>query len=89
MQMCMISHSERKFPMAIHLDHGSSGRRRVRKAIDAGFTSVMIDGSHLLIDQNIALTKQVVAIAKPKKITVEGEVGELQKLVRRMALLRK
>jgi ketose-bisphosphate aldolase len=68
-----------KVPVAIHLDHGASVAA-CQKAIDAGFTSVMIDGSHLPIDQNIALTKQVVAIAKPKQITVEGEVGELQKL---------
>src|SRR5205814_6468371 len=51
-----------------------------QSAIEAGFTSVMIDGSHLPIDQNIALAKQVVAVAKPRGISVETEVGELQKL---------
>jgi ketose-bisphosphate aldolase len=66
-------------PVAIHLDHGHSVDA-CQKAIDAGFTSVMIDGSHLPLDENIALAKQAVAIAKPKGITVEGEVGELQKL---------
>ncbi len=68
-----------KVPVAIHLDHGHSVDA-CQKAIDAGFTSVMIDGSHLPLEENIKLAKQAVAIAKPKGITVEGEVGELQKL---------
>src|SRR5215207_4966652 len=66
-------------PVAIHLDHGSSVDA-CRKAIDAGFTSVMIDGSHLPIDQNIALAAVAVALAKPNGVSVEAEVGELQKL---------
>jgi ketose-bisphosphate aldolase len=66
-------------PVAIHLDHGSSVDA-CQKAIDAGFTSVMIDGSHIPIAENIAIAKQVVAIAHPKNVTVEAEVGELQKL---------
>jgi ketose-bisphosphate aldolase len=68
-----------KVPVAVHLDHGGSVEA-CKKAIDAGFTSVMIDGSHLPIDKNIEQSKQVVAIAKPKNISVEAEVGELQKL---------
>ena len=66
-------------PVAVHLDHGSS-IDSCRKAIDAGFTSVMIDGSHLPIDQNIKLAQQAVEIAKPRGVSVEAEVGELQKL---------
>jgi ketose-bisphosphate aldolase len=66
-------------PVAIHLDHGSSVES-CQRAIDAGFTSVMIDGSHVPIDQNIRLAQQVVAIAKPRAVSVEAEVGELQKL---------
>ena len=66
-------------PVAIHLDHGSS-IDACRKAIDAGFTSVMIDGSHLPIEQNVSLAREAVAIAKPKGISVEAEVGELEKL---------
>ena len=66
-------------PVAIHLDHGSSVES-CQRAIDAGFTSVMIDGSHLLIDPNIRLAQQVVTIAKPRGVSVEAEVGELQKL---------
>jgi ketose-bisphosphate aldolase len=68
-----------KVPIAIHLDHGSSVDA-CRKAIDAGFTSVMIDGSHYPVEKNIEQTRQVVEIAKPRGITVEAEVGELQKL---------
>jgi ketose-bisphosphate aldolase len=66
-------------PVAVHLDHGGSVEA-CRRAIDAGFTSVMIDGSHLPIDQNLAAARDVVAIAKPRGVSVEAEVGELQKL---------
>ena len=66
-------------PIVAHLDHGDSVET-CRQAIEAGFTSVMIDGSHLPIDENIALTREVSAIAKPRGIGVEAEVGELQKL---------
>ncbi len=61
-------------PVALHLDHGMSVER-CKKAIDAGFTSVMIDGSHGPIDQNIAMTKEVVAYAREKGVSVEAEVG--------------
>ena len=66
-------------PVAVHLDHGSS-LDSCRQAIDAGFTSVMIDGSHLPIDENIAAAQKVVELAKPHGVSVEAEVGELQKL---------
>jgi len=66
-------------PMASHLDHGSSVDV-CRQAVEAGFTSVMIDGSKAPIDENIAMTKEVVAVAKEKGVSVEAEVGELQKL---------
>jgi ketose-bisphosphate aldolase len=66
-------------PVAVHLDHGASADA-CRKAIDAGFTSVMIDGSHLPIDRNIATAQAVVEIARGRGVTVEAEVGELQKL---------
>jgi len=63
-----------KVDVAIHLDHGSSFEA-CKKAIDAGFTSVMIDGSHYPITQNIALTKEVVDYAHAKGVSVEAEVG--------------
>ncbi|MHC5252213.1 class II fructose-1,6-bisphosphate aldolase [Listeria kieliensis] len=61
-------------PVAIHLDHGSSFDS-CKAAIDAGFTSVMIDGSHHPIDENVAMTKEVVDYAHPKGVSVEAEVG--------------
>lgn len=66
-------------PVAVHLDHGTS-IESCRRAIEAGFTSVMIDGSHLPIDENIQQAREVVALAKPRGVSVEAEVGELQKL---------
>ncbi|MBD1381126.1 class II fructose-1,6-bisphosphate aldolase [Metabacillus arenae] len=61
-------------PVVLHLDHGMSVER-CKKAVDAGFTSVMIDGSHFPIDENIAMTKQVVEYAHPRQVSVEAEVG--------------
>ena len=61
-------------PVAIHLDHGQSFEN-CKKALDAGFTSVMIDGSHHPIDENIAMTKQVVEYAHAMGASVEAEVG--------------
>ena len=63
-----------KVPVALHLDHGSSVDV-CKQYIDAGFSSVMFDHSHYPIDENIALTKEVVAYAHPKNVSVEAEVG--------------
>jgi fructose-bisphosphate aldolase class II len=63
-------------PMSLHLDHGDNFEI-VSKCIDAGFTSVMIDGSFLSFEENIALTKRVVDIAHPKGVSVEAELGRL------------
>jgi fructose-bisphosphate aldolase class II len=63
-------------PMSLHLDHGEDFET-ASKCIGAGFTSLMIDGSHLKFDENIALTKRVVEIAHPKGIPVEAELGRL------------
>lgn len=60
--------------VAIHLDHGSSFEV-CKKAIDAGFTSVMIDGSHHPIQENLKITKEVVDYAKKYDVSVEAEVG--------------
>lgn len=60
--------------VAIHLDHGSSFES-CKKALDAGFTSVMIDGSHHPIDENIKMTKEVVEYAHSLGASVEAEVG--------------
>ena len=64
-------------PVALHLDHGTSFES-CKKAIDAGFTSVMIDASHHEFAQNLALTTQVVEYAHSKGVSVEAELGRLQ-----------
>ncbi|MBF0780343.1 MULTISPECIES: class II fructose-1,6-bisphosphate aldolase [unclassified Granulicatella] len=61
-------------PVALHLDHGSSVEV-CKSYIDAGFSSVMFDHSHYPIDENIALTKEVVDYAHAKGVSVEAEVG--------------
>jgi fructose-bisphosphate aldolase class II len=63
-------------PIVLHLDHGDSFET-CKDCIDNGFSSVMIDGSHLPYDQNIALTKRVVQYAHEHDVTVEGELGVL------------
>ncbi len=63
-------------PMAIHLDHGDSFETAA-KCVDAGFSSVMIDGSFLEFNENVALTKRVVNMAHPKGVSVEAELGKL------------
>jgi len=63
-------------PMALHLDHGQDFET-VSKCVAAGFTSVMIDGSFLKFEENVALTKRVVDLARPKGVSVEAELGRL------------
>jgi ketose-bisphosphate aldolase len=63
-------------PIALHLDHGKTFDS-VFECINAGFTSVHIDASHLPLDENIALTKQVVEVAHAKDVWVQGEVGSM------------
>jgi fructose-bisphosphate aldolase class II len=63
-------------PMTMHLDHGEDFDTAA-KCVDAGFTSVMIDGSFLKFDENVALTKRVVSIVHPKGVSVEAELGKL------------
>jgi fructose-bisphosphate aldolase class II len=62
--------------MSLHLDHGEDVET-VKKCLEAGFTSVMIDGSHLPFEENISLTKHVVDLAHQKGVSVEGELGRL------------
>ncbi len=63
-------------PIVLHLDHGDSFEI-CKSCIDSGFSSVMIDGSHLPYDENVALTRQVVEYAHAHDVTVEGELGVL------------
>ena len=62
-------------PVALHLDHGSYDG--ALKVIEAGFSSVMFDGSHYSIEENIAKTKEIIEIANAKGISVEAEVGSI------------
>ena len=62
--------------IVLHLDHGDSFET-CKRCIDSGFSSVMIDGSHLEYDENVALTKKVVEYAHQYDVTVEGELGVL------------
>lgn len=63
-------------PICLHLDHGDSFEL-CKSCIDGGFTSVMIDGSHLSFEENVALTKKVVEYAHGRDVTVEAELGRL------------
>ena len=67
---------ESDLPLVLHLDHGQDFAI-CKACIDGGFTSVMIDGSHLPFKENIALTKEVVDYARPRGIWVEAELGRL------------
>ena len=62
-------------PVALHLDHGSyEGAKAV---IEAGFSSVMFDGSHYGIEENVEKTKEIIALAREKGLSVEAEVGSI------------
>ncbi len=67
---------ETDLPVVLHLDHGQNFEI-CKEVIDGGFTSVMIDGSHLPFEENIAVTKQVVEYAHSKGVWVEAELGRL------------
>jgi len=72
----MAKEMGKEIPIVLHLDHGDSFEL-CKSCIDSGFSSVMIDGSHLSYDENVALTRQVVAYAHERDVTVEGELGVL------------
>lgn len=73
---CIDEAHKSKVPMVIHLDHGGKFEEILR-AIRCGFTSVMIDASHFPYEENVALTKKVVEVAKPLGVSVEGELGTI------------
>ena len=74
--MVKAAADETGLPIALHLDHGPDFET-CKACIDGGFTSVMIDGSSLPYEENIALTKQVVEYAHAHGVVVEGELGTL------------
>jgi len=76
MKLVEAAEIETGLPICLHLDHGDSFEL-CKSCIDGGFTSVMIDGSHLSFEENIALTKKVVEYAHAHGVVVEGELGRL------------
>ena len=62
-------------PVALHLDHGSY--EGAKKCIEAGFSSIMFDGSHLPFEENVEKTKELVAICNEKGMSIEAEVGSI------------
>ena len=75
MVKAMINELGITVPVALHLDHGSY--EHAFKVIEAGFSSVMFDGSHYAIDENVEKTKEIIALAHSKGISVEAEVGSI------------
>ncbi len=71
----MLEEQKITVPVALHLDHGTYDG--CLKCIEAGFSSIMFDGSHYPIDENIAKTKELVAICKDKGLSLEAEVGAI------------
>lgn len=76
MKLVEAALAETNLSICLHLDHGDSFDL-CKSCIDGGFTSVMIDGSHLPLEENIELTRKVVEYAHPRNVTVEGELGRL------------
>jgi len=74
--MAMQAAQEHKIPIVLHLDHGRD-LSVIKQAIANGYTSVMVDGSHLPFAQNVELTKKVVRWAHAKRVSVEGELGTI------------
>ena len=62
-------------PVALHLDHGTY--EGCQKCIEAGFSSIMFDGSHYPIEENVAKTKELIAICREKGMSLEAEVGSI------------
>lgn len=72
----LIEELKIKVPVALHLDHGKS-LESCKKALEAGFKSIMIDASNYSLEENIRITKEVVQIARLYNATVEAEIGTL------------
>ena len=76
MVKAMVKELHITVPVALHLDHGSSVES-CKEAIDAGFTSVMIDASKYSVEENIQMTREVVTYAHERNVTVEAEIGHV------------
>ena len=75
MVKAMIEELNITVPVALHLDHGTY--EGCYKCIEAGFSSIMFDGSHYPIEENVAKTKELVAVCKEKGMSLEAEVGSI------------
>ena len=75
MVKAMIEELNITVPVALHLDHGSY--EACYKCIEAGFSSIMFDGSHYPIEENVAKTKELVAVCREKGLSLEAEVGSI------------
>ena len=75
MVTAMLEELNITIPVALHLDHGSY--EGAKKALEAGFSSIMFDGSHYKIEENIEKTKEIVALCHSKGVSVEAEVGAI------------
>ena len=75
MVKAMIEEMHITVPVALHLDHGTY--EGCYKCIEAGFSSIMFDGSHFPIEENIAKTKELVAVCNKKGLSIEAEVGSI------------
>ncbi len=75
MVKAMIEELNITVPVALHLDHGSY--EGCLKCVEAGFSSIMFDGSHYPIDENVSKTKELVQLAHDKGISIEAEVGSI------------
>jgi fructose-bisphosphate aldolase, class II len=75
--MVRTASDQTSIPLSLHLDHGKDSEI-IRSCIEKGFTSVMIDGSHLKFEENIVMTKKVVEMARKKAVSVEAELGRLK-----------
>ncbi|MDR0943524.1 MAG: class II fructose-bisphosphate aldolase family protein, partial [Ruminococcus sp.] len=71
----MLDELDITVPVALHLDHGTY--EGAKKCIEAGFSSIMFDGSHYPIDENVEKTRELVAICNAKGISIEAEVGSI------------
>jgi tagatose 1,6-diphosphate aldolase GatY/KbaY len=75
-EFCLAAAREARVPMAVHLDHSTSSDD-IRAALDAGLTSIMADGSHLSYADNVAFTREMVALTHEHGGIVEAELGRL------------
>jgi ketose-bisphosphate aldolase len=74
--MVTAATEDHPYPVVLHLDH-CHDLEMIRNCIETGWTSVLIDASHLPLEENIAVTREVVQMAHPAGVTVEGELGAI------------